>query len=106
GLGLLPVAVGLAVDVSDAAPRVRALQYAALLCAAGLAILIGTELIYLSDAFASRMNTVFKFHYNAWLLLALAGALFAWATLRNAPARRPLAALGRAAVACLVALGA
>jgi YYY domain-containing protein len=45
-----------------------------LLAASGVTILIGVEIFYLRDTFGTRMNTVFKFHYNAWLLLAIAGA--------------------------------
>ena len=37
------------------------------------AMLLGVEVIFLDDAFHSRMNTVFKFHENAWLLAALSG---------------------------------
>jgi uncharacterized membrane protein len=39
-----------------------------------LCVLVGTELIFLRDVFGSRMNTVFKFHYHAWLLLGVASA--------------------------------
>jgi uncharacterized membrane protein len=39
------------------------------------AILLGVELIFLDDVFHSRMNTVFKFHVNAWLLAGLAGSV-------------------------------
>jgi YYY domain-containing protein len=39
------------------------------------AILVGVEVIFLDDAFHSRMNTVFKFHENAWLLAGLAAGL-------------------------------
>jgi uncharacterized membrane protein len=39
------------------------------------AILIGAEVVFLDDAFHSRMNTVFKFHENAWLLAGLAAGL-------------------------------
>jgi uncharacterized membrane protein len=39
------------------------------------AMLLGIELVFLDDVFHSRMNTVFKFHENAWLLSGLAGGL-------------------------------
>jgi YYY domain-containing protein len=39
------------------------------------AMLLGVELVYLDDVFHSRMNTVFKFHENAWLLAGLAGGV-------------------------------
>jgi YYY domain-containing protein len=35
-------------------------------------MLLGVELIFLDDVFHSRMNTVFKFDENAWLLAGLA----------------------------------
>jgi YYY domain-containing protein len=38
-------------------------------------ILLGCELIFLDDVFHSRMNTVFKFHVNAWLLAGIAAGL-------------------------------
>jgi YYY domain-containing protein len=40
-----------------------------------LAMLCGVELIYLNDVFHSRMNTVFKFDENAWLLAGLASGV-------------------------------
>jgi len=39
------------------------------------AMLFGIELVFLDDVFHSRMNTVFKFHENAWLLSGLAGGV-------------------------------
>src|SRR5205823_630008 len=32
------------------------------------------EVVYLRDVFGTRMNSVFKFQYQAWLLLGLASA--------------------------------
>ena len=39
------------------------------------AMLLGVEVIFLDDVFHSRMNTVFKFHENAWLLAGLAAGV-------------------------------
>jgi uncharacterized membrane protein len=39
------------------------------------AMLLGVEIIFLNDAFHSRMNTVFKFDENAWLLAGLASGV-------------------------------
>jgi uncharacterized membrane protein len=41
----------------------------------GAAMLLGIELVFLDDVFHSRMNTVFKFHENAWLLSGLASGV-------------------------------
>ncbi len=37
-------------------------------------LLLGCDLFYLRDIFESRMNTVFKFYYQIWLMLGIAGA--------------------------------
>ena len=51
-----------------------------LLVSLGVLLILGPEFLYLRDNFFYRINTVFKFYYQAWLLLSLAAA-FAVATL-------------------------
>jgi len=45
-----------------------------LLITLGALLLIGPEFLYLRDQFGTRINTVFKFYYQAWMLWSLATA--------------------------------
>jgi YYY domain-containing protein len=48
-------------------------QFAALSIGLALAVLLGCEFFFFKDNYGiQRMNTLFKFHYQAWILLALA----------------------------------
>ncbi|MCX6995880.1 MAG: DUF2298 domain-containing protein [Kiritimatiellaeota bacterium] len=47
----------------------------------GLLLALTPEVVIVRDSFANRMNTVFKFYYQAWLLLGLAATWAAGAAL-------------------------
>jgi YYY domain-containing protein len=66
-LVLLPLALYAALLAAEQAARPAA---AFVLWAFALVCLIcfGTEVVYIRDVFESRMNTIFKFYYQAWLI--------------------------------------
>ncbi len=75
-----------AVAASAADPDLSWL-FVLLLVAVGLALTLSTEFVYIKDAFNSRMNTVFKFYYQAWVLLAVSSAFgLCWLVRRGARA--------------------
>jgi uncharacterized membrane protein len=60
----------------------------------GALLLAACEVVYIRDIYAGalqRMNTVFKFYYQAWLLLAVGGAVAAYWLLRSLRRRRGVA---------------
>jgi uncharacterized membrane protein len=65
----------------------------------GLALVYAPEFVFLRDNFGTRMNTIFKFYYQAWLLFGLAGgytavvALSRWRGWRLVPALLSLVAV-------------
>ena len=84
-----------------------ATQFALLLIAFAFVLLLGAELFHIEDQFGvtlDRMNTVFKFYYQVWILLAVVGAValyYAAARLRRSPAAAAVLSL----VVVLVAAG-
>ncbi|HXH20984.1 MAG TPA: DUF2298 domain-containing protein [Dehalococcoidia bacterium] len=51
-------------------------------------LLFGAEFFFIGDVFNSRLNTVFKLYYQAWLLLGCAGAFGLYWLAREWPVRR------------------
>jgi uncharacterized membrane protein len=49
-----------------------------LLSFAGIGLTLLVEFIFLHDSFGARMNTVFKFYYQGWVIMGLASAFALW----------------------------
>ncbi|HSV86566.1 MAG TPA: DUF2298 domain-containing protein, partial [Levilinea sp.] len=87
--------------VGQAMEPVHAFVLLVALCGAGLAL--APEFVYLRDQFATRMNTIFKFYFQVWILWSLVAA-YATALMWQ----RSLSGwkyLGRLAIGAMVIMG-
>ncbi|MFL7813857.1 MAG: DUF2298 domain-containing protein [Anaerolineales bacterium] len=55
-------------------PRTREIDLILLLVLSGMVLVLFPEFIYLRDMFGYRINTIFKFYYQAWLIWSIAAA--------------------------------
>lgn len=84
-------------------PETQPFVFALALAVVGLGLTFTPEVVYLRDNFGWRMNTIFKFYYQAWLLFGLAGAFTIVMSLSRV-ARRQLAPALLSGLALLLAL--
>ena len=56
--------------------------------AVGALVILAADLVYIRDPFGNRMNTVFKFYYQAWIIWGAMAAFAAWSLVRRIPLRR------------------
>ncbi|HID33093.1 MAG TPA: hypothetical protein EYP25_00715 [Anaerolineae bacterium] len=70
----------------------------------GLLLTYAVEFVYLKDTFGTRMNTVFKFYYQAWLLMGVASAYGLYYIQTRAGRALKAAGLGLVAVLTLIGL--
>jgi YYY domain-containing protein len=73
----------------------------------GLLLTFSVEFFYLRDSFGVRMNTVFKFYYQGWMMLGIAGGYGLWWLLgsEQRPLGRLSSGLFTAGAALLIAAG-
>jgi len=88
----------------DSSIDIRHAAFPLLLILTGLLLTLGPEFVYLRDNFGVRLNTTFKFYYQAWAMFGVA-AVFAldylWAT-RRKPLSTAVAAATTAGYAILL----
>lgn len=80
--------------------------FALLVTALGVYLLFGAELFFVHDLFGNRMNTVFKFYFQVWILFSAAAAYgtFYWAKTHRILSGQPALLSRTAAVAVAVLL--
>jgi len=78
-------------------------RFATLLIIVGLALSFSVEFVYLRDHFGVRMNTVFKFYYQTWVMLGCASAYGVWRVLSGRESSTLTKALFRVGAVVLIA---
>jgi YYY domain-containing protein len=76
-------------------------DFVLLLIGTGALLTLSVEYIYLHDHFGTRMNTVFKFYFQAWIVWAIAGG-YAWWTLARTGHAVVIATMGILVLAGLI----
>ena len=83
-------------------------SFGLLLAALGCAVLFGVEMVYIRDVFeglSARMNTVFKFYYQIWLLWGTLAPFALWWGLHYMTGRARFVAWGAALLTAVLLVG-
>ncbi|RMG85992.1 MAG: hypothetical protein D6712_08490 [Chloroflexi bacterium] len=75
--------------LTDYIPYPPATGFALLLVGVGLMLSLVPEFIYLRDNFGTRINTIFKFYYQVWVVFAVASAYAVYSFLADKTLPRP-----------------
>jgi YYY domain-containing protein len=90
---LLALGIGAAIAVITSRSHTPSMNndrgFPLLLTLIGLLLTLAPEFVFLKDVFWTRMNTIFKFYFQAWVLWSLAGAwqIAQWAGLNEVNSR-------------------
>jgi uncharacterized membrane protein len=74
GWGLLFPRKQVSSNAEGSGARSREIDFILLLVLSGMVLVLFPEFIYLRDVFGYRINTIFKFYYQAWLMWSIAAA--------------------------------
>ncbi len=105
---LFPKSTSTVPDHNHAITYAPATGFALLLIAAAIGITLVPEFIYLRDNFGTRINTIFKFYYQAWALFAIASSYAVYVMLlhperETSPSIAPRIAYGSVLIIVLLA---